>query len=82
MYIDNGFLEMPLILKIKIKQEVQIILTLEVYAEKSKEDIKRFFYGMEQNYTQTVSNRNRWEFSKIAIIEIKEETEIYNSEQV
>ena len=60
-------------------QEVQIILTLEVDASKSKNDIKAFFYDMEQTYTRTVSERNRWEFPKITLIDIKEEAEIYNN---
>jgi len=59
-------------------QEVQIILTLEVDVTKSKEDIKRFFLDMEQTYTQTVNGKNRWEFPKITLIDIKEEKEIYN----
>lgn len=63
-----------------MKQEVQIILTLEVDADKSKEDIKAFFKDMEETYTRTVSDRNRWEFSKITLIDVKEESEIYNSE--
>jgi len=60
-------------------QEVQIILTLEVDSSKSKEDIKKFFYDMEQTYTRSVSSRNRWEFPKLTLIEIKEESEIYDS---
>ena len=60
-------------------QEVQIILTLEVDANKSKNDIKAFFYDMEQTYTSTVSEKNRWEFPKITLIDIKEEAEIYNN---
>jgi hypothetical protein len=64
-----------------MKQEVQIILTLEVDADKSKEDIKRFFWDMGNTYTQTVSARNRWEFSKITLIDIKEESEIYNNKK-
>ena len=64
-----------------MKQEVQIILTLEVDCDKSKEDIKKFFYDMEETYTRTVSDRNRWEFSKITLIDVKEESEIYNSER-
>lgn len=62
-----------------MKQEVQIILTLEVDVDKSKDDIKKFFYDMEETYTRTVSDRNRWEFSKITLVEIKEECEIYNN---
>lgn len=61
-------------------QEVQIILTLEVDATKSKEDIKKFFLDMEQTYTQTVSAKNRWEFPKITLIDVKEESEIYGNE--
>jgi hypothetical protein len=61
-------------------QEVQITLTLEVDLSKSKEDIKKFFYDMEQTYTQTVSTRNRWEFPKITLIDVKEEAEIYGLE--
>ena len=60
-------------------QEVQIILTLEVDANKSKDDIKAFFNDMEQTYTRTVSDRNRCEFPKITLIYIKEEAEIYNN---
>lgn len=65
-----------------MKQEVQIILTLEVDANKTKEDIKRFFWEMEKTYTRTCSDRNRWEFSKIALVEIKEEAEIYKSNTI
>lgn len=61
-------------------QEVQIILTLEVDLSKSKEDIKKFFLDMEETYTRTVSSRNRWEFPKITLIDVKEEAEIYNTE--
>jgi hypothetical protein len=60
-------------------QEVQIILTLEADINKSKEEIKEFFYDMEQTYTRTVSARNRWEFPKITLIDVKEEAEIYNN---
>lgn len=60
-------------------QEVQIILTLKVDVTKSKEDIKAFFNDMEQTYTQTVSARNRWEFPKITLIDVKEEAEIYKT---
>jgi len=65
-----------------MKQEVQIILTLEVDANKTKEDIKRFFLEMENTYTRTCSARNRREFSKIALVEIKEEAEIYKSNTI
>jgi len=61
-------------------QEVQITLTLDVDVSKSKKDIEDFFNDMEQTYTRTVSSRNRWEFPKITLIEIKEESEIYNTE--
>jgi hypothetical protein len=61
-------------------QEVQIILTLEVDLSKSKEDIKKFFIDMEETYTRTVSARNRWEFPRITLIDVKEEAEIYNTE--
>lgn len=61
-------------------QEVQIILTLEVDASKSKEDIKKFFIDMEQTYTRSTSSRNRWEFPKITLIAVKEEAEIYGNE--
>ena len=61
-------------------QEVQVILTMEVDATKSKEDIKRFFLDMEQTYTQTVSAKNRWEFPSIILVEVKEESEIYKNE--
>jgi hypothetical protein len=59
-------------------QEVQITLILEVDATKSKEDIKKFFIDMEQTYTRTVSARNRWEFPKLLLVDIKEEFEIYH----
>lgn len=61
-------------------QEVQVTITLEVDASKSKEDIKAFVLDMEQTYTRTVSNRNRWEFSKLTVTDIKEESEIYGTE--
>jgi len=63
-----------------LKQEVQIILTLEVDADKSKQDIKDFFNDMNRTYTQTVSARNKWEFNKITLIDVKEEAEIYDTE--
>lgn len=63
-------------------QEVQVILTLEVELTKSKEDIKKFFYDMEQTYTQTVSAKNRWEFPSIIMVEVKEESEIYKTEEL
>ena len=60
-------------------QEVQVILTLEVDATKSKQDIKDFFNDMEQTYTRSVSDRNRFEFPKITLVEVKEEAEIYGN---
>lgn len=60
-------------------QEVQIILTLEVDVNKSKQDIEDFFNDMEKTYTRTVSDRNRWEFPKITLIDVKEESEIYGN---
>lgn len=62
-------------------QEVQVILTMEVDITKSKEDIKKFFYDMEQTYTQTVSAKNRWEFPSIIIVDVKEGAEIYKTEE-
>lgn len=61
-------------------QEVQIVLTLEVDIEKSKKDIEMFFHDMEQTYTRHVSQRNRMEFPKLTLVEIKEEAEIYGNE--
>lgn len=60
-------------------QEVQVILTLEVDATKSKQDIIDFFNDMEQTYTRSVSARNRFEFPKITLVEVKEEAEIYGN---
>ncbi len=60
-------------------QEVQVILTLEVDATKSKQDIIDFFNDMEQTYTRSVSDRNRFEFPKITLVEVKEEAEIYGN---
>ena len=60
-------------------QEVQVILTLEVDATKSKQDIIDFFNDMEQTYTRSVSDRNRSEFPKITLVEVKEEAEIYGN---
>lgn len=60
-------------------QEVQVILTLEVDINKSKEEIKAFFLDMEQTYTRTVSSRNRTEFPSIMLIDVKEEAEIYGN---
>ena len=60
-------------------QEVQVILTLEVDATKSKQDIIDFFNDMEQTYTRNVSDRNRFEFPKITLVEVKEEAEIYGN---
>ena len=34
---------------------------------------------MEQTYTKTVSDRNRFEFPKITLLEVKEEAEIYGN---
>lgn len=65
-----------------MKQEVQIILTLEVDANKSKKDIQKFFLDMEETYTRTVSMKNRMEFSNISLIEIKEEAEIYQTNKM
>ena len=63
-----------------MKQEVQVILTFEVDATKSKKDIEDFFHDMDQTYTRSVSARNRWEFSKLTLVEVKEEAEIYETE--
>jgi uncharacterized coiled-coil DUF342 family protein len=63
-----------------MNQEVQIILTMEVDTSKSKKDIQDFFNDMEQTYTRTVSMKNRMEFLKIEVSEIKEEAEIYETE--
>lgn len=60
-------------------QEVQIVLTLTVDASKTKKEIEDFFWDMEQTYTSTVSARNRWEFPKIELVEVKEEAEIYQN---
>ena len=60
-------------------QEVQVILTIEVDATKSKQDIKDFFNDMEQTYAKSVSDRNRFEFPKITLVEVKEEAEIYGN---
>jgi len=60
-------------------QEVQVILTLEVYATKSKEDIKAFFRDMEETYTRSVSQRNRFEFPKLTMVDVREEAEIYQT---
>ena len=60
-------------------QEVQVVLTLEVDTTKSKQDIKDFFNDMEQTYTRSVSDRNRFEFPKITLVEVKEEAEIYGN---
>ena len=60
-------------------QEIQVILTMEVDVSKSKEDIKDFFLDMEQTYTNTVSDRNRWEFPRITLVDVKEEAEIYHN---
>ena len=62
-----------------MKQEVQVVLTLEVDVDKTKEEIKAFFLDMEETYTRTVSDRNRWEFSKITLVDVKEEAEIYEN---
>jgi len=62
-----------------MKQEVQVILTLECDATKSIEEIKKFFYDMESTYTQVVSARNRWEFPKLTLVDVKEEFTIYNT---
>lgn len=61
-------------------QEVQIVLTLSVDVSKSKKDIEKFFYDMEETYTRVAPPQNRWEFPKITLVEIKEEAEIYNNE--
>lgn len=64
-----------------IKQEVQILLTMEVDADKSKEDIRRFFLDMEHVYTSVCSSRNRWEYSSLEVTEIKEEAEIFGNDE-
>lgn len=58
---------------------VNVLLTLQVDAEKDKEQIKKFFDDMEQSYTIAASSRNRWEFTEIRIIKIREEAEIYGT---
>jgi hypothetical protein len=63
-----------------MKQEVQVVLTLEVDATKSKKDIENFFLEMERVYTQSVSQKNRMEFPKLTLVDIKEEAEIYGND--
>jgi hypothetical protein len=60
-------------------QEVQVTLTIEVDAEKTKKDIEKYFQDMELIYTRTVSQSNRMEFSEFISIKIKEEAEIYGN---
>ena len=62
-----------------MRQEVQIILTLEADASLSKRDIQNFFYDMESCYQPT--SKNRWEIPKITLVKVEEESEIYGTKE-
>lgn len=59
-------------------QEVQVILTLEVDAEKSKADVRRYILDMESSYRALQYNVSKG-FEPITDIQVKQESEIYNN---
>lgn len=61
-------------------QEIEVKLTLEVDAEKSKADIIELFRDLKLNYIQTTSQHSGMGFPKITLIDVKEESEIYETE--
>ena len=76
------FPEIPIVEVKRINYEsgyANVTLTLQADAEKSKRDIRDFFEDMEQTYTQNVTSKNRWEFTKIELLRIREEAEIYGN---
>jgi hypothetical protein len=60
-------------------QEIQVILTLEVDAEKSKVDVTRYILGMETYYRNEKSPFISTGIEKITKIEVKQESEIYKN---
>lgn len=58
-------------------QEVQVILTLEVDAEKSKADVTRYILDMEKNYR--LNEYNKIGYKLISDIQVKQESEIYKN---
>jgi hypothetical protein len=63
-----------------MKQEVQIVLTLEVDTTETKEQIERFMSDVINTHTFHSSTHNRMVYSKLEITSIKEESEIYQLE--
>lgn len=62
-------------------QEVQVVLTLEVDATQSKADIENFVKEIINTHTFHSTTHNRMMFDIKDDFEIKEEAEIYGSEQ-
>lgn len=60
-------------------QEVQVTLTLEVDVTQQKTDIEQFVRDLINTHTFHSSSYNRMVFDFIDIIEIKEESEIYDN---
>ncbi len=62
-----------------MKQEVQVILTLEVDAEKSKADVIKYILNVEKYYREN-KERYRYDgFESISDIQVKQESEIYKN---
>ena len=61
-------------------QEVQVTISLEVDASKSKEDIKAFILDMVDSYENYGSRNVHIQVTKSEITDIKEESEIYDAE--
>lgn len=61
-------------------QEVQVTLTLEVDVTQSKEDIKNFIKELINTHTFHSSTYNRMVFDFHAEFDVKEESEIYETE--
>lgn len=60
-------------------QEVQVILTLEVDAEKSKADVIRYILDMEKYYRENISSYRYNGFELSSDIQVKQESEIYKN---
>lgn len=58
-------------------QEVEITLTLNVVASKSKEEIKSFIEDLINEQALRSSSKNRWEYPLLEVKSIREEAEIY-----
>lgn len=64
-----------------MKQEVQIILTLEVDTDKSESDIRNFMMEIIRTHSFHSSTYNRMCYNMLLDFKIKEEAEIYNLEK-